>query len=157
MSLGQGVVIATLIKQKLNTKSLTKAEVVGVDDVLDLQIWTRRFINAQCKHADQTALTRGDKLYQDNTSAIKLEVNGKKSSTKQTRHIDNRYFSITDRVKSGKVDIEYCPTEDMVADFFTKPLQGSLFRRHRNTIQGITEEEFESYKESYAKAKQRSD
>ena len=28
-----------------------------------------------------------------------------------------------DRVASGEVKIEYCPTEDMMADFFTKPLQ----------------------------------
>ena len=30
--------------------------------------------------------------------------------------------------------MEYCPTGDMVADFFTKPLQGSLFRKLRDKI-----------------------
>ena len=33
-------------------------------------------------------------------------------------------------------DIEYCPTEQMLADYFTKPLQGSLFRRFREVIMG---------------------
>jgi hypothetical protein len=32
---------------------------------------------------------------------------------------------------------EYCPTGDMVADFFTKPLQGSLFRKVRTIILNI--------------------
>ena len=38
----------------------------------------------------------------------------------------------------GREDIEiwYCPTENMIADFFTKPLQGSLFRRFRDFILG---------------------
>ena len=54
-----------------------------------------------------------------------------------TRHIDIRYFFVTDRVKNGEMRIEYCPTTDMVADFFTKPLQGSLFRKLRASILNI--------------------
>ena len=38
---------------------------------------------------------------------------------------------ITDRVKAGELDIEYCPTGDMVADYFTKPLQGKKFYQFR--------------------------
>jgi hypothetical protein len=37
-------------------------------------------------------------------------------------------FFVTDRVASKEVSIEYCPTGDMTADFFTKPLQGSQFK-----------------------------
>jgi hypothetical protein len=36
---------------------------------------------------------------------------------------------MADRVKHGDLRIEYCPTGDMVADFFTIPLQGSLFQK----------------------------
>jgi len=32
------------------------------------------------------------------------------------------------------VKVAFCPTQDMVADFFTKPLQGSLFVRMRERI-----------------------
>ena len=38
-----------------------------------------------------------------------------------------RYFFITDRVKSGELVIRYCPTGEMLADHFTKPLQGEAF------------------------------
>ena len=34
----------------------------------------------------------------------------------------------------GEVCTEWCPTEDMVADFMTKPLQGSTFVRFRDLI-----------------------
>ncbi len=63
-----------------------------------------------------------------------LERNGKASSGKRTRHINIRYFFITDQVNMKEVSIEWCPTKDMVADFMTKPLQGSHFKRLRDII-----------------------
>ena len=47
-----------------------------------------------------------------------------------------RYFFIADCVKSKEIRIEYCPTGIMLADYFTKPLQGVLFRRLRDMIMG---------------------
>ena len=95
-------------------------------------------------------------MYQDNTSSIKLEKNGKASSTKRTRHINIRYFLITDKLKKGEIDtVEYCPTGDMLADYFTKPLQGSQFRRFRNAIMGATDAEYLAYKLSYEDAKRK--
>ncbi len=36
-----------------------------------------------------------------------------------------------------EIEIEWCPTKNMVADFMTKPLQGSHFRRLCNHIMGM--------------------
>jgi hypothetical protein len=36
-----------------------------------------------------------------------------------------------------EVEIEWCPTKEMVAEFMTKPLQGSHFRRLHNLIMGM--------------------
>ena len=66
-------------------------------------------------------------MFQDNQSAFLLKKNGKKSSSKRTRHIKIRYYFITDRIKNDELEIEYCPTDKMVADYFTKPLQGKNF------------------------------
>ena len=57
-------------------------------------------------------------MYQDNQSAILLEKNGRASSSKKTKHLNIRYFFITDRIKKGELHIEYCPTDNMVADCF---------------------------------------
>ena len=46
-------------------------------------------------------------------------------------------FWVTDKVKNEDLTIEYCPTEVMVADFFTKPLQGAVFRKFREVIMGV--------------------
>jgi hypothetical protein len=73
-------------------------------------------------------------IYQDNQSAILLERNGRRSSRKRTRHIKIRYFFITDKIAQQHVRVEYCPTEEMNADPFTKPLQGTAFRRLRHRM-----------------------
>jgi hypothetical protein len=77
-------------------------------------------------------------LLQDNKSSMLLERNGKASSGKRTWHINIHYFFITDMVNMKDVEIKWCPTKDIVADFMTKPLQGSHFRRLRDLILGMT-------------------
>ena len=42
-----------------------------------------------------------------------------------------------EKVDSGEVDIKYCPTEAMVANYFTKPLQGGLFRQLQDQIMEV--------------------
>ena len=75
-------------------------------------------------------------LYQNNKSAILLERNGRKSAGRRSRAINIRYFFATDQDKKGKIMIEYCPTDDMIGEFMTKPLQGEKFRKFRDTIIG---------------------
>jgi len=41
--------------------------------------------------------------------------------------MDIRYFFVKDHIASGEITIEHCPTS-MIADFFTKTLQGGLFK-----------------------------
>jgi hypothetical protein len=89
MSMGKGSVYASSIRQKLNMQSSTEAELVGVDDAMGMVLWTRLFLEGQGYTVHHT------KLYQDNQSAMLLEKNGERSSTKRTRHIDIRYFFIT--------------------------------------------------------------
>ena len=66
-----------------------------------------------------------------------LEKNGKKYSSKRKKHIAIRYYFITDRVKAGELDIAYCPTRDMVEDYFTNPLQGKKFYQFRKKIMNL--------------------
>ena len=43
-------------------------------------------------------------------------------------------FWIKDRTNANDVNISHCPTTLMLADFFTKTLQGELFTRFRDVI-----------------------
>ena len=125
VSLGKGSPFSMSSKQKINTRSSTEAELVGVNDAMALILWTRLFIEAQGYSVTDNI------VHQDNQSAILLENNGKRSSSKKTRHIEIRYFFITDNIRRKQMRVAYCPTEDMRADFMTKPLQGAAFRKFR--------------------------
>ena len=131
LSMGQGFPIVSSTKQKLNTRSSTETEVVGADDFMPMICWTRQFLEAQGYQVNDNI------LLQDNKSAILLESNGKASSSKRTKHIKIRYFFITDRVSKGDLSIAWCPTDEMVGDFMTKPLQGAKFRKFRDLIMGV--------------------
>ena len=131
MSLGHGCPYSSTNKQRINTKSSMEAELVGVDDGLPMVIWTRNFLEAQGHTVNDNV------VYQDNMSAILLERNGRSSSGKRTRHINIRYFFVADCIRNGELRVAYCPTEEMVADFYTKPLQGRLFRKLQNIILGL--------------------
>ena len=72
MSLGKVAICASSKRQRINTKSSTEAELVGVNDVLPRILWTRYFLEAQ-----GYPILRPTKVYQDNMSAIKLEKMGR--------------------------------------------------------------------------------
>ena len=130
--LGKGALYTKSTKQKLNTKSSTEAELVGASDFLSQTIWTRKFIEAQGYEV------KANDFYQDNMSAMRLEKNGRASAGQKSRHIDIRYFFIKDRIATKDITLIHCPTEIMIADYFTKPLQGRLFEKFRDVIMGIT-------------------
>jgi hypothetical protein len=73
-------------------------------------------------------------IYQNNKSVILLEMNGKKSSTKRTCALNIRYFFMVDQVEKGNVQIQYCPTDEMMADYMMKPLSGKKFQKFRSGI-----------------------
>ncbi len=131
-TMGRGFPINSSTKQKLNTQSSAESELVAVDNMMPIVLWTWYFLMAQGYEVTENL------LLQDNKSSMLLERDGKASSGKRTRHINIRYFFVTDRVNMKEVEIKWCPTKDMVADFMTKPLQGSHFRRLRDLIMGMT-------------------
>ena len=129
-----GSVISISKKQKLNKNILTEAELIWADNAMPHMLWTRCFLKAQGYGIDNNI------FYQDNMSEMLLEKKGKKSSTKNTKHINVRYYFIKDRLETGDVVINHCPTEEMLGDIFTNPLQGSLFRNFRAEIMNIPDD-----------------
>ena len=131
MTLGMGSVCSYSLKQKVNTRSSTEAELIGTDDVLSKILWTKKFMNCQGLGIRQNI------VFRDNTSAMKLEENGRMSAGKRTRHFDIKYFYITDLIKRKEIEIKYCPTGSMWADYMTKPLVGKDFHAHRKNIMNV--------------------
>jgi len=131
LSLGKGAVTSISRKQGLNTRSSTEAEVVAADEVVGPMLWTKLFLEAQGYPLKESI------LYQDNRSAMLLETNGRKSVGKRSRHLNIRFFFVTDQQEKGHIQIRYCPTDEMVADYQTKPLHGRKFKDFRQQIMNL--------------------
>jgi hypothetical protein len=71
-----------------------------------------------------------------NQSSIKLTENEK--SSHRTKHIDTKYYFARDLVSNGKIELKYVPTDDNIADFFTKPLKTIKLKKFRE-LAGLIE------------------
>ena len=43
---------------------------------------------------------------------------------------------VKDLISTAEIEVRYLNTNEMSADMLTKPLGGSLFRKHRDTLMG---------------------
>ena len=116
ISIGYGLIHIQVGKQKINTKSSTESELVGVAEYIPYNLWILMFLEAQGYDVKDNV------IYQDNQSAMLMEKNGRNLCTGNSRHINIIYFFVKYRIKSGNVTINYCPTKTLVVDFYTKPL-----------------------------------
>ena len=110
-TLGRGAIFARSTTQKLNTTSSTESEVVASSEALVQALFTASFLKHQGYRVGSSL------LHQDNTAAILLANNGVLSRGKRTRHIDIRFFFIKDRIDSAEVEVVFCGTDEMTADY----------------------------------------
>ena len=47
--------------------------------------------------------------------------NSKASNSKLAKHINIRYYLLTDKTEKDKLSIKWCPTVDMIVYFMKKP------------------------------------
>ena len=72
------------------------------------------------------------RIYQDNLSTIILAQ--ARGSFKRTKHLITKQAFVRERIKSGDIELKYKRTNQMVADFLTKPLSGPRLDSHLNAI-----------------------
>ena len=95
MSLGKGAVTSASNKHKIQGRSSTDNELIGVHDTLPQLLWTKYFIETQGYHIDR------NEVHQDIKSAQLLEVNGRLSAEKGMKHIKNRDFMFVTRLSKA--------------------------------------------------------
>ena len=82
--------------------------------------------------------TENNIIYQDNKSTILLAKNERMSAVKNSKHIKNRFFLITNKVVQGYLKIEHKGPDEMWGDVNTKPTQGKRFRVMRAEVMGVS-------------------
>ena len=132
MSMGKGAIVNFARIHKMNVGSSTERELVSIADVLGMILWCKYFME------NQGYPIKNNTLYQDNKSTILLAKNGRISTGKNSKHIKNQFFLITDKVTQGDLKICHMGTKEMWADINTKPVQGQLFRILRAEMMGVT-------------------
>jgi hypothetical protein len=109
----------------MNTRSSTKAELITINDALPMVQWTKASIKEQGYDLETI-------IKEDNRSTMMLMKNGRLSSGMRMKHLDIHFLHLIDH--GILLTMEYCATTDMVADFFTKLIQGTLFQLLRDII-----------------------
>jgi transposase InsO family protein len=102
-------------KQTTVAQSTVESEYAAMAHAAKELIWLQQLLKdlGMSKYAPTT-------LYCDNQGAISLAKNPTHHA--KTKHVDVQLHFIRDHVEKGTIKVEYCPTEDMLADLMTKGL-----------------------------------
>ena len=126
---GQGVVSWSAKKQPIITLSSTESEYVALTHASKDIIWLHKLLK---ELSFLHPLSLPTALHCDNQGAIELSKDSKFHA--RTKHIDVHFHFVRQTVAQGHVTIKYCPTEDMVADIFTKSLARIKFEKFRGLL-----------------------
>ncbi len=82
----------------------------AVSKLCKLKIWFNQFLDF--------SFARPYKMYTDSQACLKIATNSAKLG--MVRHLEIRYHLVRCLILLGNVTLEYCITEEMLADLFTK-------------------------------------
>ena len=88
---------------------------------------------------------------QDNQSCMLLHENYPFSVVKESKHINVSFFAL-DKMNGNEVRITCYPTDEIVADFSSKLLQGKLFNVHCIIMLGVSVEDYNLHKQQHEEA-----
>jgi hypothetical protein len=109
-------------KQKTVAQNTTEAEYMAMTDAANQAAWYRSFLAELGYTVDDPIPLHGD-----NKGAIDLALNP--VTGRRSKHIDIRHHVIREYIENGYISLVRTPTEEMVADGFTKSLPCAPFRQ----------------------------
>ncbi|CAI7735969.1 unnamed protein product [Closterium sp. NIES-53] len=107
-------------KQELIALSSAEAEYIALCSATKEGLYLRELLE-EAKLAQLPSFS----LFCDNQSAIRIA--NKNGFANRTKHIALRYFFVKDEIEKGILELSYCPTSEMAADYLTKKLGKQKF------------------------------
>ena len=126
-NLGSGEIAWSSKKQQIVTLSSAEAEYVAATSAACQSVWMRRILS-DLQHAQN----QPTEIFCDNKSAIALSKNH--VFHKRSKHIDTRFHFIRELVNGKQICLEFCKSNEQLADVFTKPLAKDVFEFHRQNL-----------------------
>ncbi|CAI7855238.1 unnamed protein product [Closterium sp. NIES-54] len=80
--------------------------------------------HADASCVDDLATLRSSQGY---TFSLAIRIANKNGFANRTKHIALRYFFVKDEIEKGRLEMSYCPTSEMAADYLTKKLGKQKF------------------------------
>lgn len=125
----QGGLISWFSKcQKTVALSTTEAEYMAVSFSCQEALWLKQLSEELDPCPNKKTIT----LYCDNKSAICLTKNS--IINQRSKHIDIKYHFFQEHLSKGNIEVEFTPTEEMIADALTKPL---FAQKHLFCVKGM--------------------
>ena len=117
------------ISQKQATVALStaEAEYIALGSATQEAIWLRRLMTDLNINQAKPMVIR-----EDNQGAIAMAKNP--VGHKRTKHIDVKHHFIREAIHAGTIVLEYCQTNQMIADILTKPLPRTQFENLREKL-----------------------
>ncbi len=115
-------------KQSVTATSSCEAEYVASCTAAKEAVWLARLVADILTTTKALPIT----IAADNQGAI--ELTKIPAINQQNKHIAIQYHYVRDLVRTGTVVQKYCPTENMVADTLTKPLDRVRFNYHKTSM-----------------------
>ena len=119
-------------KQKLVATSTCNSEYIALSEAVSECIWLQQLLkdlNMKGVHS------RPANMYCDNTSAIALSRNA--CHHRRSKHIDIKYHHVRDHLAQGTITLDHVPSNDNIADGFTKALAFPLFNKFKCNLQKL--------------------
>jgi hypothetical protein len=114
-------------KQKTTATSSTEAEYIAQCNATKEAVYLRQLLN-ELGHPEKGSTL----IYGDNQAAIALAY--KPAVQTRSRHIEFKQHYTREKVEDGTISLSYLPTQQMVADGFTKPLKPDGFDAFRRSL-----------------------
>lgn len=114
-------------KQQCVTLSSTEAEYVALAEAAQEAVWLKRILEDFGVFIENQII-----IYEDNQSCLKLILN--EQSSRRSKHIDTKYHFLKDLKNELVLNYEYCPSNYMIADALTKPLEVTKLNRFRELM-----------------------
>jgi hypothetical protein len=118
-------------RQPCISLSTTEAEFVAASETVKEAILLKLLLTEIDNNGDKPI-----PILCDNDSTIKLVKNNQ--FHQRTKHIEIRHYFVREKQEAGEIEVSYVPTQDNLADIFTKPLPNPRFSELRTRL-GITE------------------